>query len=146
MIEGWTSGGFRTYPTLPGWTGLDWSFLLTPGWRDLIGQPLNRIVAGQWATTTRILLDDLAALTPDRWRTIRYEAFLAAPQDEVTRLCASRDIGWDRRLGDSLPLARHTVSAPNADKWRVHAPAIDAAKPIWSAENDRALAFVGRAG
>ncbi len=146
MIEGWTSGGFRTYPALPGWTGLDWSFLLTPGWRDLVGQPLNRIVAGQWATTTRILLDDLAGLPPDRWRTIRYEAFLAAPQDEVARLCASLDIGWDRRLGDSLPLARHTVSAPNADKWRIHAAAIDAAKPIWSGENDRALAFVGRAG
>jgi hypothetical protein len=146
MIEGWTSGGFRTYPALPGWTGRDWSFLLTPGWRDLVGQPLNRIVAGQWAATTRILLDDLAALPPDRWRTIRYEAFLAAPQNEIERLCASLDIGWDRRLGDSLPLARHTVSAPRADKWRVHATAIDSAKPIWSGENDRALEIVGRAG
>ncbi len=146
MIEGWTSGGFRTYPALPGWTGPDWSFLLTPGWRDLVGQPLNRIVAGQWATTTRILLDDLAALPPDRWRTIRYEAFLAAPQDEISRLCRSLEVEWDRRLGASLPVARHTVSTPNAEKWRVHAAAIEAVASVWADENARALAVVGRAG
>ena len=146
MIEGWTSGGFRTYPVLPGWTGLDWSFLLTPGWRDLIGHPLNRIVASQWATTTQILLDDLAALPADRWRTVGYEAFVAAPQDEVTRLCASLDIGWDRRLEGGLPLARHTVSAPSTEKWRVHAESIAAVQPIWLAQNERALAVIKRAG
>ncbi len=146
MIEGWLSEGFRTYPRLPGWTGPDWSFLLTPGWRGLVGAPLNQIVASQWATTTRILLDDLATLPADRWRTVSYEALVAAPQDEVTRLCASLDIAWDRRLGDALPLARHTVSAPSSEKWRAHSDDIAVVQPIWSAENDRALAVMGRAG
>ena len=143
MIEGWLSGGFRTYPRLPGWTGPDWSFLLTPGWRDLIGAPLNRIVASQWAATTRLLLDDLAGLPRESWRAVRYEAFIAAPQVEIERLCQALDLRWDRRLEAGLPLARHTVTAPNAEKWRAHAAAIEAVRPIWSAEGARAQAVAG---
>jgi hypothetical protein len=142
MIEGWRSGGFRTYPALPGWTGPTWSFLLTPGWRALIGAPLNHIVARQWAETTRILLDDLAALPADRWRVIRHEAFVAAPQAEISRLCASLDVAWDRNLGARLPLARHTVSAPDAGKWRVHADAIEATAAIWGEQDARARAIL----
>ena len=139
MIEAWASGGFRTYPQLPGWTGPPWSLLLIPGWRQLNGAPLERIVAEQWAVTTRIILDDLAALPPQRWRPIRYEAFIADPQAEVSRLCAAIDLSWDRRLGSSLPLARHTVSAPDAQKWRKHAPAIEAVAPVWAPAEARAL-------
>jgi hypothetical protein len=144
MIEAWSSGGFRTYPQLPGWTGPTWSLLLTPGWRDLIGAPLNRIVAQQWATTTRVLLDDLAALPADRWLAVRYEAFIAAPQDQISRLCQALDLGWDRPLGASLPLSRHTVSAPQPDKWRAHAAAIDAVAAVWTGQNDRALDMLSR--
>ena len=142
MMEAWSSGGFRTYPGLPGWTGLDWSLLLTPGWRKLIGAPLNRIVATQWATTMRILGGDLAALPADRWRSIRYEAFIASPQEEITRLCRAMDIDWDVTLQSELPLARFTVSAPSAEKWRASEPAIDEVRAIWSAEHQRALALV----
>ena len=143
MIEAWSSGGFHTYPQLPGWKGLPWSLLLVPGWRELIGAPLNQIVARQWAATTRVLLDDLTALPPDRVRTIRYEAFVAAPQDETARLCASLDLGWDQELGASLPLARHTVSAPSAEKWRTHQAAIEAVAPIVESQDRRALAMLG---
>jgi len=107
------SGGFRTYPGLPGWPGPVWSFLLTPGWRDLAGAPLARIVARQWSATTRALLDDLAALPANRWLAVRYEAFVAAPQEEISRICRGMDLTWDRRLGASLPLAR-----PHADRAR----------------------------
>jgi hypothetical protein len=143
MIEAWSSGGFRTYPQLPGWAGPPWSLLLVPGWRDLIGAPLNRIVAHQWAETTRILLDDLTALPPERLRAIRYEAFVAAPQDEIVKLCGSLGLGWDQDLGASLPLARHTVSAPSAEKWRVHQAAIEAVLSVLAAEDRRALAMLG---
>jgi len=143
MIEGWRSGAFRTYPGLPGWTGLDWSFLLTPGWRDLVGAPLPRIVASQWAATTRTLLDDLEALPRDRWRAVRHEAVLADPQGEITRLCASLDVAWDRRLGRELPPSRHTLTAPDAQKWRAHAEALETALPLVAWENDRALALLG---
>ena len=117
--------------------------MLVPGWRKLIGAPLNQIVATQWATTTRILLDDLSALPADRWRSIRYEAFIASPQAEISRLCQAMDLGWDGQLGASLPMARHTVSAPNPDKWRASAAAIEAVRPLWIAEHERALALIG---
>jgi len=143
MIEAWSSGGFRTYPQLPGWTGLPWSLLLTPGWRELIGAPLNQIVARQWAETTRILLDDLAALPPERRLTIRYERFVAAPQAEISALCQSLGLGWDQVLGAALPIARHTVSAPSAEKWRTHQAAIEAVAPIIEAQDRRARALLG---
>ncbi len=145
MIEAWSSGGFRTYPQLPGWTGPAWSLLLTPGWRQLIGAPLERIVAEQWAATTQLILDDLAALPPERWRTIRYEAFVASPQTKVSRLCAELSLDWDARLGASLPLARHTLSAPNAEKWRKHAQAIEAVAPVWAQTAARALGALAEA-
>ena len=142
MLEAWSSGGFRTYPQLPGWTGPAWSLLLIPGWRELAGAPLDRIVAQQWSTTTRVLLDDLEALPRDRWRALRYESFIAAPQNEISRLCAELDLDWDRQLGAGLPLARHTLTTPSADKWRAHAEAIEAVIPLLKPENDRALALL----
>jgi hypothetical protein len=118
MMEAWESGGFRTYPQLPGWTGLPWSLTLTPGWRELIGKPLPEIVATQWRSITDALLDDLAALPPARWIAARYDRFTASPDAEVRRICAAVDFEWDRTLGADLPFASHTVSAPGNDKWR----------------------------
>lgn len=118
MMEAWESGGFRTYPQLPGWTGLPWSLTLTPGWRELIGKPLPEIVAAQWRAMTEILLEDLAALPPARWVAVRYDEFTANPDAEARRICAAVGFEWDRTLGAALPLASHTVSAPGNDKWR----------------------------
>jgi hypothetical protein len=146
MIEAWSSGRFRTYPQLPGWAGPAWSLLLVPEWRALSGQPLARIVAHQWKTTTRILLDDLAALPKDRCQAVDFDSFVAAPQSEIERLCQALDLGWDRQLGASLPLARHTLTTPSADKWRAHAEDIEAVLPLLAQEADRALAFLAGAG
>ncbi len=124
MIEAWQSGGFRTYPNLPGWTGLPWSLLLVPGWRDLIGQSLPEIVAAQWNTTTRILLDDLEALPPERCHVACYDALLADPAAEVARLCGVLGFDWDRSLDGALPLSRYTVTEPAPGKWHRHADLI----------------------
>jgi hypothetical protein len=118
MMEAWESGGFVTYPQLPDWTGLPWSLVLTPGWRELIGKPLPDIVAAQWRAVTEILLDDLEALTPDRWTTVRYDRFVADPDAVIRGICAAVGFEWDRQLSHELPLANHTVSAPDAEKWR----------------------------
>lgn len=118
MMEAWESGRFRTYPDLPDWTGLPWSLLLVPGWRDLIGKPLPEIVAAQWSTTTRILLDDLEALPAERVRVLRYEALLADPDAAIGGLCRALGLRWDRILGNELPLARYTVTPPHPEKWR----------------------------
>jgi hypothetical protein len=144
MMEAWSSGKFRTYPQLPGWTGPPWSLLLIPRWRDLIGAPLNQIVAQQWATTTRILLDDLAGLAPQRWAAVRYEDFIAAPQTEISRLCRALDLPWDRPPASDLPLARNTLSPPDAQKWRLQEAEIEAVAPILAAQNQRAAALFTR--
>ena len=118
MMEVWESDRFCTYPQLPGWTGLPWSLVLVPGWRELIGKSLPEIVAMQWETTTRILLDDLEALPSRQWCVARYDSLLEDPRTEIERLCKRVDIEWDHPLQATLPHSRHTVSAPQQDKWR----------------------------
>lgn len=128
MMEAWMSGRFRTYPGLPGWEGeLPWSMLLTPGWRDLARLPLNERVASQWAAATRILLDDLEAVPRDRWTIARYDALTANPSAEVSLICEAMDLAWDKPLGDTLPIAMHTVSKPRDDKWQARQAEIEGA-------------------
>jgi LPS sulfotransferase NodH len=135
MIEGWKSGQFRTYPNLPGWRGLDWSFLLIPGWRRLIGAPLEDIVAHQWATTTRILRADLESVPKERWTICDYERLLEDPRAAIMSLCSALDVAWDREIPASLPLSRHTYSPPDAEKWRRYKSEIERTSPIWSPED-----------
>jgi hypothetical protein len=128
---------------LPGWTGLPWSLLLVPGWRDLIGKPLREIVAAQWDTTTRILLDDLESLPPARCQVARYDALLADPAAEVGRLCAALDLEWDLPIGGPLPLSRYTVTRPQIGKWRRHENLIKPMLPGLQRVIERAEHFAG---
>lgn len=143
MIEAWHSGGFRTYPALPGWPGLPWSLLLVPGWQDLRGRPLPEIVARQWKATTDMLLDDLAGIPADRVRALAYDDLVAAPQATIEALCRSLDLRWDRQLGPDLPLSPTVVSAPRADKWRRIEPVIEAVWSIVADTDQRARQFLG---
>lgn len=144
MLEAWESGGFRTYRELPGWSGLPWSLLLTPGWRELNGAPLGDIVAAQWQATTNLLLDDLEALAPARIAVAHYDALLADPMAEVRRLCEFSGFAWDRELGANLPIANHTVSQPAPDKWRRREAVITPLLPRLQETLDRAAAFARR--
>lgn len=142
MIEAWRSGAFRTYPQLPGWTGLPWSLLLIPGWQRLNGLPLPQIVAQQWATTTEFLLDDLAKIPRERVRAINYGEFLASPQAAVEALAVSLNLSWDRALGPQLPLSSNTFSKPKPDKWRAIEGVIEAVWPAVEKADAKARAFV----
>jgi hypothetical protein len=144
MMEAWASGGFRTYPQLPGWTGYPWSMVLVPGWRKLIGRPLPEIVAHQWAAATDMLVADLQAIPEERVRALSYERFKADPQAEVELLAGSLDLSWDRQLGSALPLSKVTVSPPRPDKWRRLEPAIEAVFPIVEAADSKARNFLKR--
>lgn len=141
MIEAWTSGRYRTYPGLPGWQGPEWSLLLVPGWRELAGRSVAEIVAAQWETTTRLLLDDLAKLPAERIVRVRYDRFLADPQVEMQRLAEALALRWDVELDHDLPLSRHTISRPDADKWRRHEADIEAVWPSIAETAERAAAF-----
>jgi Sulfotransferase family/Aspartyl/Asparaginyl beta-hydroxylase len=143
MIEAWTTGRFRTYPQLPGWTGAPWSLLLVPGWRELIGRPLHEIVAAQWNAATRLLLDDLETLPAQRLTITRYDVLLADPAAEIGRLCAATGLDWDEPTL-TLRLSKYTVSAPSADKWRRHAAEIEAILPSVAEQIARIERFAAR--
>jgi hypothetical protein len=144
MIEAWSSGRFRTYQELPDWQGPPWSLLLVPGWRRLNGLPLNQIVAAQWRTTTKMLLDELDALPPERVSIVNYDTLCREPEAEIRRLCEAVDFGWDRELDKDLPLSRYTVSKPDPDKWRRHEAEIEAIMASIQDQVDRAEAFSRR--
>ena len=141
MMEAWESGRFKTYAP-PEWPGpLAWSLVLVPGWRELKGKPLPHVVAMQWLAVTRILLNDLERLPPERRAWCRYDDFVASPDAEVARLCAR--FGWTKTaaLGRKLDPSRHTVSPPEPEKWRRRAPAIDTVWPLLEQDAARAEAF-----
>jgi uncharacterized protein (TIGR03032 family) len=138
MLDAWRSGKFVTYPQLPGWDGPPWSLLLTPGWRELNGKPLAEIVAAQWSTATRYLLDDLEQLSPGQWCVAGYDDLLNDPQKEVTRLAQFLDIEWDRTLTGPLPLSRTTLTKPNREKWQRNADDLKVALPLVSRVAERA--------
>lgn len=125
MIDAWNSGRFRTYPNLPGWDGMPWSLLLTPGWRECRGKPLPDVVVHQWESTTRTLIDDLAALPAGRVTAVDYDALVQAPQREIGRVCDAVGFRWDRSLDGALPLSRYTLTPPDPLKWRRHAAVIE---------------------
>lgn len=129
MIEAWNSGRFVTYPELPGWSGPAWSLLLVPGWRELAGKPVHEIAAAQWRATATQLLDDLETLPRERVTVARYDALLADPQAEISRLCAAVGFAWDQSLRGTLPHSQHTLTAPAKDKWRKHEREIEAVLP-----------------
>jgi hypothetical protein len=144
MMEAWHSGGFRTYPELPGWPGASWSLLLVPGWQDLNGMQLPEVVAHQWAITTGHLIDDLERLDEDRVQAIDYGALLASPQDEVKRLAQAVGFSWDRTLSETLPLSKTTLSKPTPEKWRRIEPLIESIWPIVEEPDRRARQFLER--
>jgi hypothetical protein len=144
MIEAWTTGRFRTYPQLPGWTGTAWSLLLVPGWRELIGRPLHEIVAAQWNAATRLLVDDLEALPAERRTIARYDALLADPAAEIRRLCTAMELDWEDEGAFALRLSRYTVSPPDPDKWRRHAAEIEAVLPSLAEQMARVERFAAR--
>jgi uncharacterized protein (TIGR03032 family) len=138
MLDAWLSGKFVTYPALPGWEGPQWSLLLTPGWRELSGKSLAEIVAAQWSTATRYLLDDLEQLSPDRWCVAGYDALVNDPQQEMERLARFLEIEWDRTLTAPLPLSRTTLTAPSREKWKRNADDLKIALPLVASVAERA--------
>ena len=122
IIEAWRAGKWTTYRTLPGRVA-SWSLLLPPGWQRYgDAAALEDIAAFQWATTNRIVLDDLATLPREDWTALSYADFLADPALETQKLCAFAGIEFDARLEartrGALPLSVHTQTPPAAGKWR----------------------------
>lgn len=144
MIAAWESGRFVTYRGLPDWPGQPWSLLLTPEWRKLAGKSVPEVVTEQWRMTTDILLADLDKLSPEKWGVVGYHNLLADPQGEIERLCRFLDIEWDDELSEELPLSRYTLTPPNPDKWKQHAPVLDRLLPSTVDLGRRTREMLGR--
>ena len=139
MLDAWRSGKFVTYPKLK------WSLLLVPGWREVADRPLAEIVAHQWETTTRILLDDLEALPAESWCVASYDGLVTDPQKEIERLCRFVGFRWDRKLTAPLPLSRHTLTPPGEEKMQRNGAEIDAVFDRVAATAERAREVFARA-
>ena len=142
LMDAWQSGRFVTYPDLPGWIGPAWSFLLIDGWRQLAGSPVAAIAAAQWAQANSVLLDDLAALPTQRVFALEHEAFVQNPQTYVDAIARFAGVEADQPVPATLPLARHTLTPPVADKWRRHADAMADFLPALLPLAERARHFV----
>lgn len=101
----WTSGAAVTEPDLPGWTGPKWSLPLIPDWAELDGAGIPEIAATQWRAVSTALLDDLAAIAPDRWCLTSYENLVAKPEDETQRICRFLDLGWHANVAAPIRAA-----------------------------------------
>jgi hypothetical protein len=132
IIDAWQSGEYVMYPALDG-IAKPWSLLLPPGWREMRERPLEEIAAFQWRTTNETILDDLARLPAGDWTVVRYADFVADPAREVQRLCEFSGVPFDdalrARVAAPLPLSKHSLSAPDAGKWRRHEAAIARVRP-----------------
>lgn len=132
IIEAWRAGRWITYESLPGRTA-PWSLLLPPAWQALDGKPLETVAATQWNSANATALDDLKALTPERWTSVSHADLIADPAATVSKLCAFLAIGFDAalqaRTAQPLPASRYTLTPPRAEKWRDNAAAIERVLP-----------------
>ena len=92
------------------------------------GKPLEEIAAYQWDVTNRIVLEDLAALSRERWTSVSYADLISAPNASVSRLCSFLQIDLDpalvARVNAPLPHSQFTLTPPHPDKWRRNESAI----------------------
>jgi hypothetical protein len=109
-------------------SGNQWSFVLVPGWRELVDTPLEEICARQYTACNDAVLEARRALPQTRWVDVAYENLVGAPVDELERICG--DLGVD--FGESArayasDLARApaatALTEPRPDKWRDQNPA-----------------------
>lgn len=130
MLDAWRSERFVAHPAPEGWTGPPWSLVVVPGWQDLAGLDLAEIVARQWAITTATLLDDLDALSPDRWCVTSYDRLLATPEQELERIAAFAGLAWDDAARAAASRSRRPVDSPEPQVWRHNADELD---QVWDA-------------
>jgi uncharacterized protein (TIGR03032 family) len=142
IAEAWESGRFVTYPDLPDWQGPPWSLLLTPQWRELPADDIYAIALQQWHSANRQIQDDLQCIDDDRWMALSYEELVARPNTTLQRIARFAGFHLPKVDEGSLPLSRHTVTAPEPDKWRARAEFISPLLSDTSALHERASGMI----
>jgi hypothetical protein len=99
------------------------------------------VVAHQWSTSTKIMLDDLENLDHTSVHKIRYETLLANPKAELDRICASCWIDKIPNVGE-FPLSQYTLTPPDPEKWKRNEQLIEEIWPIIEEQALRAAAYM----
>jgi hypothetical protein len=127
-------------------SGNRWSFVLVPGWRELVGAPLEEICARQYTACNDAVVEARRDVPDSRWVDVAYEDLVREPIDELERICSllGADVGETARAFAS-DLARSpaatALTAPRPEKWRdQNREAIERILPL-VADTERRLGY-----
>lgn len=105
----------------PSRQGVEWHFLMPPGWRQHVAEPPAAQFAWQWLEGNNTAADDLARIPPERRCRVRYEDLLddaPARAAELVRFAGLTPSRRVREAATALAPSAATLSAPHRDKWR----------------------------
>ncbi len=116
LLEGRDAGlAVRDWPKR---SGMDWHFLMPPGWQDHLNDSPADQFAWQWEIGNETAMDNLAQLDHAR---VRYEDLVANPGEVVADLLTFAALSPSvavQRAVDAMSPSKHTLSAPRDEKWR----------------------------
>ena len=127
LIEGWLARQGISYRLplplrLAEYRGPYWSYVLVPGWRDLIGTSVAEVAARQYADSNEAFLADRALVDPARVVEVRYEDLVAMPLREAHRILDVLELppsGEVTAFASDLGAHRASqLTPPGPGKWR----------------------------
>ena len=131
LINAWRSPRYRTYRlpephSIPGVDPNWWKFVLVPGWRDLLGGPIELVCAEQWVASNEHVIGARAQIDPARWTEIHYEDLVDRPVEEIGRLLDFCELPYEDAVRDRAAAVSttpiNTVTPPEKGKWRRENP------------------------
>jgi hypothetical protein len=121
LLEGRERGlGVRDWPSRH---GMDWHFLMPPGWQDHVAATPVEQFAWQWETGTGTPLRDLTDCAR-----VRYEDLVRQPAEVVEDILEYAGLRMSREVlaaCQAMAPSKHTLSDPSPDKWRARAAEIE---------------------
>jgi hypothetical protein len=139
LIEGWQWRHGVSYRLpdrlqLAEYQGHLWSYVLPPGWRDLIDSSIAEVAAHQYVSSYETAVDDLTGLPSDRVVELRFEDLVADPIATMTDLLEALDLSMSPPVMEmATDLDSHqvqTTSPPRKEKWRDRADQIERIMPL----------------
>lgn len=142
LINGWRQHELFGLYELPVETHIEgvpertWCFFLEPGWREVLGRPLEEVCAHQWVAINEAILSASDLIAPERWTQVRYEDIFTRPVAMFEHLFERLGLPFDAEMraycsslgGRGVSLIG---SAPGPGKWRQHNPeAIERILPV----------------
>ena len=127
-------------------SGDRWSFVLVPGWRELVAAPLEEICARQYTACNDAVLEARRDLPRSRWVDVSYEDLVGAPVDELERICGELGARFGeqaRAYASELAQApaATALTEPRPGKWRdQNRDAIERILPL-VADTERRLGY-----